>query len=220
MADPENAEKMPGFTHVDKDRGRIEIREATVCRDIREIRDKRHWPGLKAVGKVAATRETEGKSTTETRYFLLSSKLDPERFPATVRAHWSVENSLHRAFDAAMNEDAQRKPGGLRRRKSGSDAAARTEHRAGCSGEGLGARKAAEGRLAKRESGRTGARGGPACRKPCHDKNFKSDCPGNAPRRRSLAQRRQFGGEFENFPFDFSNFAVRHAFANPSRLTA
>ena len=108
FADPDNAEKMLFCKDLDKDHGRIELREATVCHDVQALQDLHHWPGLEAVGKVEATREIKGKRETETRFFLLSSKMTPERFLGAVRAHWAVENSLHWVLDVTMNEDAQR----------------------------------------------------------------------------------------------------------------
>ena len=98
---------MLNFKQVDKDRGRIEIHAATICHDIREIQDRHRQSGLQAVGEVASAREIKGKSTTKSHYFLPSSKLEPERFLVMSRAHWSVENSLPRAFDVTINEDAQ-----------------------------------------------------------------------------------------------------------------
>jgi len=69
------------------------------------------WPGLQAVGKITATRETQTGTSQETRYFLLSEAFLPERFLAIVRAHWGIENGLHWVLDVTMNED------GLRNRK-------------------------------------------------------------------------------------------------------
>ena len=107
-ADPENAEKILRFKDLDKDRGRIEIREAAVCHDIDMLQDLHHWPGLQAVGKVTSTREIRGKQSAETRYFLLSGKPGPERFLETVRAHWAVENPLRWVLDVTMGEDSLR----------------------------------------------------------------------------------------------------------------
>ena len=108
MADPENEEKMRHYRDVDKDHGRIEIREAAVSHDVDHLQDLHHWPGLQAVGKVTATREVKGKRSTETRHFLMSEKLEPKRFLAMVRSHWAVENSLHWVLDVTMDEDRQR----------------------------------------------------------------------------------------------------------------
>jgi predicted transposase YbfD/YdcC len=79
---------------VDGDHGRIEVRHA--------------WPGLRAIGKVTAARETPAKTSIETRYFLMSQALTPERFLAVVRAHWGIENGLHWVLDVTMNEDQMR----------------------------------------------------------------------------------------------------------------
>ena len=108
MADPANAGRMLRFSDVDKGHGRIEIREASVCHEVDALQDLHHWPGLQAVGKVTATREIKGRRSTETRFFLLSERLDPERFLGTVRSHWAVENSLHWVLDVTMGEDGLR----------------------------------------------------------------------------------------------------------------
>ena len=108
MADPANAGRMLRFSDVDKGHGRIEIREASVCHEVDALQDLHHWPGLQAVGKVTATREIKGRRSTETHFFLLSERLDPERFLRTVRSHWAVENSLHWVLDVTMGEDGLR----------------------------------------------------------------------------------------------------------------
>ena len=53
-------------------------------------------------------RETASKTTTETAYFLLSTKLTPERLNEVVRSHWGIENRLHWRLDVVMNEDQDR----------------------------------------------------------------------------------------------------------------
>ena len=108
MADPENAEKMESFKDVDRDHGRTGIREATVRHDIDEVRDRHHWPGLQAVGKVTPTRGIKGERSTGTRHFPMSEKLGPKRFLATVRAHRAGGNPLHRVLDVTMGEDGLR----------------------------------------------------------------------------------------------------------------
>lgn len=93
---------------VDGDHGRIETRTASVSTDIGWLQDNHDWPGLKAIGKVDRVRETPGKTTRETAYYLLSTALSGERFLDVVRAHWGVENRLHWRLDVVMNEDQQR----------------------------------------------------------------------------------------------------------------
>ena len=82
------------FGDLDKERGRIELREATVCHDVQALQDPRRRPGLEAVGKAEATREIKGERESETRFFLPGSKMTPKRFPGAVRAHRAVESSL------------------------------------------------------------------------------------------------------------------------------
>ena len=93
---------------VEADHGRIETRTATVATDIAWLNKDHHWPGLAAVGKVERLRETAGKTTFQTAYYLLSAPLTPERFNEVVRSHWGVENRLHWRLDVVMNEDQDR----------------------------------------------------------------------------------------------------------------
>ena len=93
---------------VEADHGRIETRTATVSTDIAWLNKDHHWPGLAAVGKVERLRETAGKTTSETAYYLLSAPLTPERFNEVVRSPWGVENRLHWRLDVVMNEDQDR----------------------------------------------------------------------------------------------------------------
>jgi predicted transposase YbfD/YdcC len=88
--------------------GRIETRTATVSTDIAWLQETHQWPGLAAIGKVERSRESAGKTTFETAYYLLSAPLPPERFNEVVRAHWGVENRLHWRLDVIMNEDQDR----------------------------------------------------------------------------------------------------------------
>ena len=93
---------------VDGDHGRIEVRQAALSPDIAWLQAHHAWPGLRAIGKVTAARETPAKTSIETRYFLMSQILTPERFLAIVRAHWGIENGLHWVLDVTMNEDQMR----------------------------------------------------------------------------------------------------------------
>ncbi len=89
-------------------KGRIETRTATVSTDIAWLIKDHQWPGLAAVGKIERIRETAGKTTFESAYYLLSAPLTPERFNEVVRSHWGVENRLHWRLDVVMNEDQDR----------------------------------------------------------------------------------------------------------------
>ena len=106
LDDPETA--LDSVTKLDKGHGRIETRTASLSSDIAWLHDAHKWPGLEAVGKVVASREIGGRTTTETRYYLLSKAFAPERFNAIVRSHWSIENQLHWVLDVVFNEDQAR----------------------------------------------------------------------------------------------------------------
>jgi predicted transposase YbfD/YdcC len=88
--------------------GRIEQRRASLSSAIGWLQERHAWPGLKAIGKVVAVRETGGKTTVKTRYYLLSTAPSPARFNQVVRTHWDIENGLHWVLDVVMNEDQAR----------------------------------------------------------------------------------------------------------------
>ena len=93
---------------VDGDHGRIETRRAAIDHDVAWLAERHGFPGLQAVGKITATREIDGKTTTACRYYILSKPLSAARFLDVVRAHWHVENRLHWVLDVIMDEDQSR----------------------------------------------------------------------------------------------------------------
>jgi predicted transposase YbfD/YdcC len=108
LNDTEVAGNCKSFQSVDAGHGRIETRTAVISADICWLHERHDWPGLRAIGKVIATRETGGKQTTQTRYFLLSTTLKPERFLEVTRNHWVIEISLHWVLNVTLNEDQAR----------------------------------------------------------------------------------------------------------------
>ncbi|GHT93514.1 hypothetical protein AGMMS49545_12990 [Betaproteobacteria bacterium] len=64
--------------------------------------------GLKSLALVEAVRETSDKTSTERRCFLSSLSSDAKLIGQRIRAHWSIENHLHRVLDMAFNEDQSR----------------------------------------------------------------------------------------------------------------
>lgn len=108
LDDPAQEDDLPSCQRVDGDHGRIETRRATVCHEIAWLQQRHDWPGLAAIGKVEARRETARGIETETRYYIMSATLSPERFQHVVRTHWAIENCLHWVLDVTMNEDRQR----------------------------------------------------------------------------------------------------------------
>ena len=96
------------FVTTDGDHGRIETRRAELVDDARCLGESHGFPGLRAVGRITATREADGRSTTAIRYYLLSTSLSAARFAEVVRAHWHIENRLHWVLDVVMDEDQAR----------------------------------------------------------------------------------------------------------------
>ncbi len=62
------------------------------------------FPDLKAITRVTATRTTNEKTTTETRYYM-SSIEELKKVANAIRDHWAIENKLHRTLDVTFNED-------------------------------------------------------------------------------------------------------------------
>ena len=65
-------------------------RRATVCHEVAWLQERHDWPGLAAIGKIEATRETARKTKNEIRYYIMSAP--PERFQHVARPHWAIEN--------------------------------------------------------------------------------------------------------------------------------
>ena len=63
------------------------------------------WPGLRSVVKVVCHRHTRKGTTVQPRYYISSLKASAKELLAAVRAHWSIENSLHWSLDVTFRED-------------------------------------------------------------------------------------------------------------------
>ena len=95
--------------HVENDHGRLERRRYWVTAKMDWFREREEWAGLTSVGMVESTREVDGKTSREVRYFISSLPgNDAEKFAGAVRSHWSVENNLHWVLDVAFDEDRSR----------------------------------------------------------------------------------------------------------------
>lgn len=86
--DDPDCEKVTAKPEVDAGHDRIETRTATVSRDIKVLCETHRWPGLRAIGRIDRVREyPNGRTSTETAYYPLSTILTSERFNQVVRSH-------------------------------------------------------------------------------------------------------------------------------------
>ncbi|UVK42415.1 ISAs1 family transposase [Mesorhizobium sp. AR07] len=96
------------FETSDSAHGRTETRRASVL-PLKRLLDLPGFPGLKAIGRIEASRSVAGgKSSTSVRYVALSKVLTPKRLAETLRAHWTIENQLHWSLDVVFHEDDAR----------------------------------------------------------------------------------------------------------------
>lgn len=58
--------------------------------------------------RVDASREINGRVTTQTRYYLSSLAAPAADFNQYIRRHWCIENRLHWKLDVVFREDRQR----------------------------------------------------------------------------------------------------------------
>ena len=102
------------FETLDADHGRLETRRARVSRDVDWLRPDRaepgvhRFPGLATIGVVEAEVEHDGRTTLARRYFLSSSPLTARQLLHATRAHWGIENRLHRVMDVVFHDDLMR----------------------------------------------------------------------------------------------------------------
>ncbi len=90
---------------IDKDHGRIEIRECYTTCDIDWLESRNEWKGLKSIVMIKSTRIVNDETSTERRFYITSLESNAEIIMKSIRAHWGIENSLHWVLDITFRED-------------------------------------------------------------------------------------------------------------------
>lgn len=104
-AEKEEPEKLSFYQTIEKDHGRIEIRNYATSADIDFLTGKKDWKNLKRIGKVESIRETGEKKSREVRYYILDEDCSAQEMSTIVRGHWEIENTLHWVLDVHFKED-------------------------------------------------------------------------------------------------------------------
>ncbi len=92
---------------VNKNHGRIEIRECWTISDaevLRHLRGFANWKNLATVSRIRSERRIGEEQSCEDR-FHLTSLTGAKSILQSVRSHWGIENELHWTLDLAFDED-------------------------------------------------------------------------------------------------------------------
>ncbi len=95
---------------VDKDHGRIEIRQCWTISDpatLRHLRGFANWKNLTTVSRIRAQRWIGEEKSCEDQYHIASIN-GAKRILWAARSHWGIENELHWTLDLAFDEDRSR----------------------------------------------------------------------------------------------------------------
>jgi predicted transposase YbfD/YdcC len=88
--------------------GRTEKRTCDMITDLSFFPDAEDWKDLKTIVRITRERTKNGKTSTETVFYLTSLTWNSMALMAGIRRHWSIENQLHWHLDVAFNEDKLR----------------------------------------------------------------------------------------------------------------
>lgn len=100
--------KCESFETLEKNHGRIETRNCSIIKNLKGISAAENWRGLKSLIKIESKQEINNVVSEETRYYISSLCIPPEKMNACIREHWCVETKLHWILDVSFKEDDNR----------------------------------------------------------------------------------------------------------------
>lgn len=109
----EQAIPFEGIVHdydqtIDKNHGRIEIRQCWTISDpeyLKYVHNGDAWEGLATIAVVRAERRYAGKCEIEDRFYISSLPGDARLLLDATRSHWGIENCVHWVLDVIFHED-------------------------------------------------------------------------------------------------------------------
>ena len=93
---------------VEKGHGRLEICRCYAFDQLACLHRAEQWPDLKSFAVIESERLSQGKTSTEHRFYISSLPADAPRLAHAVRQHWHVENRLHWCLDVVFADDQMR----------------------------------------------------------------------------------------------------------------
>lgn len=91
---------------LEKNRGFVETRTCVVSGETAGWETLKDWSDISCIFQVKSLRERDGQSSIEERFYITSVRAGGKELLEMVRAHWGIENKLHRTLDVLFLEDS------------------------------------------------------------------------------------------------------------------